>query len=397
MDIIYYHQYFITQEGSGGTRSFENAKALVKLGHNVTIVCGDGKSGVHDKYVNGVRKGTIQGINIIQFDIKYSNHQSFGNRVFSFIKFIMKSSRLVFTTNYDIIIATSTPLTIAIPGILAKLFKNKIFIFEVRDLWPELPKAMGIIKNSILLFLLSTFEYIAYKSADRIIALSDGMKLGIIKRGISDNKIKVVPNGCDIEFFNSVPFKRNSNKNFIGIYAGAHGMANGLNFLIDVGLYLKNKGKTNISILLIGDGSEKAFLQERVKKEKIKNIVFKPFIPKKNIVRFFKDADVGLQILKNIPAFYNGTSPNKFFDYLSAGLPVIINYPGEICNIIIKNNIGLAISSSEVVEFAEGLIYLSENKKILKDMSLRSKALASSDYKRKKLASEWCNWILERN
>ena len=127
MNILYYHQYFITREGSGGTRSFENAKSLVKLGHEVTVVCGDGKSGLENEYKKGLRKGIFEDINIIQFDIKYSNHHSFFKRISSFIKFVIKSSSLVFTMIYDIIIATSTPLTIAIPGILAKIFRKKTF------------------------------------------------------------------------------------------------------------------------------------------------------------------------------------------------------------------------------------------------------------------------------
>ena len=151
MKILIYHQYFISRDGAGGTRTYENGKALIEAGHSVTVVCGSGHSGLVSDYKNGVRSGSVDGIQVIQFDTKYSNYQSMPRRALSFLSFILRSSHLIFTLDYDLIFATSTPLTIGIPGILAKILRRKCFVFEVRDLWPELPKAMGIITNPIAL------------------------------------------------------------------------------------------------------------------------------------------------------------------------------------------------------------------------------------------------------
>ena len=399
MHILYYHQYFISREGAGGTRSYENALALVKAGHNVTMVCGHSKSGLISKYKKGIRFGKIDGINVIQFDTQYSNTQSFMRRSISFFTFIIRSSRLIFTLNYDIIVTTSTPLTIGIPGIIAKVFRRKYFIFEVRDLWPELPKAMGVIKNPIILSLMSLLEYLIYKSADRLIGLSGGMVNGISKRGISENRIMLIPNGCDNDLFSAEEkYKRAApmlDDDFIVIFSGAHGLANGLDAVLDTAVYLKSLEENNIKFLFVGEGNCKSDLIRRSETEELNNCIFLPSVSKNKIVKILKNADIGLQVLKDIPEFYNGTSPNKFYDYISAGLPVITNYPGEIAELIIKNNIGKVVDSDNPEDFANALLELRNNPEMRYKMKTNALELALDKFDRKKLVNKWVKWVTE--
>lgn len=394
-----YHQYFISREGAGGTRSYENALALIKAGHSVTMVCGDGHSGLEKKYKFGRRRGIVDGIEVIQFNIKYSNHLSLLRRSLSFLKFIIQSLGIVFTEKYDVIFATSTPLTIGIPGIFAKVFRGKYFVFEVRDLWPDLPVAMGVIKNPVVIYLLKLLEYLTYKSADRLIGLSSGMVEGIIKKGIPKERVKLLPNGCDVKIFEeeSSTISENSEKIFeknffIATFCGAHGLANGLDAVIDAAVYLNEINETEIKFLFIGDGKLKKNLIERANRENLGNCIFYSPVPRIKAMAYLMKSDIGLQILMNVPEFYNGTSPNKFYDYLAAGIPVLVNYPGEVAEIVKKNKLGFVADPGDFKSFGDSLILLKNNPELKREMKQNAKKV-SKILDRNIITSEWVEWV----
>lgn len=270
MRVLYFHQHFSTPYGGTGTRSFEFSKALIAKGHNVTVVCGSfdaGHTGITTEYVNGRRSGTVNGINVVEYHLPYSNKQSLVKRTLQFIKFAFFCCREIGRNNPDLVFCTSTPLTIAIPGIIAKVLYRKKFIFEVRDLWPELPVAMGVIRNPIVVSLLKVLEVSAYKIADKVVALSGGMQEGVVKY-IDASKTVVISNGCDNYLRHkedNIPFPVGiAQDDFVAVYSGTHGLANGLDALIDTGLYLQKKGIGNIKLLLIGDGLLKVSLQKEL-------------------------------------------------------------------------------------------------------------------------------------
>lgn len=349
MNILYFHQHFTTPAGSGGTRSFEFARNLVLAGHNVTLVCGSyvgGNTGLEGDFQGNQRQGLVEGINVIELKIPYSNKDIFFSRAIKFIRFSLKGLLITWKTDFDVLFATSTPLTACLPGIFAKLIRKGKFIFEVRDLWPELPKAMGVIKNPLLLICLDILETLGYRFADGIVGLSPGIVNGIKKKTGESKKVIMIPNGSDIELFQDQNSIVNLNfpselveSDFIALYAGTHGRANGLYSLLEAAKILNLK-EPNIKIVLIGDGSEKINLIKFKQDNCLNNTFFLDPLPKLQVVHWMKQANLGLQILSNVPEFYYGTSPNKFFDYLSSGLPVLINYPGWLADIVQKENIG---------------------------------------------------------
>mgnify|MGYP003839197285 FL=1 len=162
---------------------------------------------------------------------------------------------------YDILFASTTPLTVGIPGIFARWIRGKKFVFEVRDLWPELPKAMGVIKNPVILWLMSVLEFICYRSATKLVGLSDGIVKGIARRGVKLNKIANIPNGCDLDIFSANDGNLEINgvhvNDFLCLYSGTHGIANGLDILIDVAAELTSRGNNTIKFVLVGDGKLK--------------------------------------------------------------------------------------------------------------------------------------------
>jgi glycosyltransferase involved in cell wall biosynthesis len=401
MRVLYFHQHFGTPSGSGGTRSYEFARRLVSKGHSITMVCGSmaqSNTGLTESFAGGMRSGAVDGIDVIEFNLPYANKHSFLRRALQFFKYAIRSTKVALCADYDLVFATSTPLTAGIPGIVAKIFRRKPFIFEVRDLWPELPREMGVIKNPIVLLLMNWLEWISYHAASGCIGLSPGIVEGIMRRGIPQDRIRMIPNGCDHYIFGDEgvmkkrpPFALETD--LLATFTGAHGIANGLDAVLDAVAVLKNKNRNDIKILFIGDGMLKPHLMKRAIQEKLDNCFFMEPVPKNQLAELQKGVDVGLMILANVPAFYYGTSPNKFFDYISTGLPVLNNYPGWLADLINENNCGIAVPPDNPEAFADALIYMAEHKEILREMGINAKNLALREFNRNKLADDFINFL----
>ena len=400
MKVLYFHQHFSTPKGSTGIRSYAMAQKLLAKGHSVTIVCGSyagGATGLENKFTNGKREGQVNGIQVIEFDLVYSNNDGFFKRAYSFFIFALRSVGIALTEQYDLVFATSTPLTAGIPGIIARWLRGKTFVFEVRDLWPELPKEMGVITNPIALKLLKFLELTSYRSAHRLIGLSPGIVDGIKKLGVKQRNVTMIPNGCYLDIFSrkNQAWKPNgvNDSDLIAIFTGTHGIANGLDELLNVAKELKDRGRTNIKIVLVGQGKLKQNLQLRAQEENLSNVIFHDAIDKARLAGLMNAADIGLQVLANVPAFYYGTSPNKFFDYISAGLPVINNYPGWLSEMIKENDCGLVVAPEDFNDFADALEFAADNREKIEIMGQNSRRLAETLFDRERLSAQFVTWL----
>jgi glycosyltransferase involved in cell wall biosynthesis len=403
MKVLYFHQHFSTPEGSTGTRSYEFSRRLLKAGHEVTMVCGSysgGKTGLHGPFQRGQRVGVVDGIEIIELKLNYSNRDGFLKRTWIFLLFAIRSIWIALTKKYDLVFATTTPLTAGIPGIFAKWLRRKPFVFEVRDLWPELPKAMGVIRNPLVLGGMSLLEWISYRSADRLIGLSPGIVQGIHKRGVAGERIAMIPNGCDLELFANVGAAWRpvdvSPDDLLAIYTGTHGIANGLDAVLDAAAELKRRNVTQIKIVLVGDGKLKGELRQRATAEHLDNVFFLDPVGKSQLAGLMAGADLGMQILKNVPAFYYGTSPNKFFDYLSAGLPVLVNYPGWVAEMVVEHDCGFAVPGDDPVAFANALENAFAVKSYLRTKGKNGQDLAAREFDRNALGEQFVAWLKNR-
>lgn len=406
--ILYIHQYFSTPNGAVGTRSFEFSRRLVEAGHEVTVLCGT-------SHLISLEGADQAGINVIQVPISSSNRDGFVKRLCAFIGFALYASWHAVRTKCDLLYATSTPLSIGIPALAAKYIRRRKMIFEVRDLWPELPIAMGIIRNPLAIRVLEWFEKRCYNAADACVGLSPGIVEGIQKK-CPTKKVVMIPNGCDLNLFGKEVFAEfkptsaneekllsflNSQKpikgrnSLVALFCGAHGKANGLDAILDVAEYLKRQNSQSLQFVFIGDGQMKESLIKRASATDLDLCHFFDPIPKELLARVLAEVDLGLMILADFPAFRYGTSPNKFFDYLAAGLPVLCNYPGWITDLINKWDCGKGVAPNEPQAFAETLIELSHDQNRLNQMAANARELAVAEFERGKLYTKMEKLIVD--
>jgi glycosyltransferase involved in cell wall biosynthesis len=398
--LLYFHQHFATPQGASGTRSYEFARALIVRGHQVTMICGAHKlSGLDLPYdaAKGWHRGEVDGIDVISLPLAYSNRDSLFRRGWTFLRFALRSVRLALELDCDLVFATSTPITAVIPGLAAKWLRGKPFIFEVRDLWPELPRALGL-RNPFVLGGMSLLEFLGYRSADACIGLSPGIVEGIRARADERLPVAMIPNGSDLELFH--PSKRVrltlpglGSDDFVAGFTGAHGVANGLDALLDVAAELRRRGDTRVKLAFIGDGKEKERLASRATELGLTNCLFFQPVPKIELGAITASLDCGLMVLRDVPAFYRGTSPNKFFDYLAAGIPVINNYPGWLAGLITEHHCGIVVPPGNTSAFADALQSLAADSARRRAMGAAARLLAEKEFARPRLATEFAHTL----
>ena len=396
MRLLYFHQHFATPLGSGGTRSYEFARACVARGHSVTLVCGaHAQSGLNLPWdpQAGWSRGDVDGIDVISLPLPYSNRDGLLRRGWTFTWFALRSLRLALTESYDLAFATSTPLTAALPGLAARWLRGKPFVFEVRDLWPELPRALGV-RNPFLLGAMSLLEWAAYRGADACIGLSPGIVAGIRRRAPQGRAVTLFPNGSDLDLFH--PRQRAplglpgvTPGDFVAGFTGAHGPANGLDALLEVARELRRRGDTRVKLAFIGDGKEKDRLRALALADGLTNCLFFDPIPKQQLGAITASLDCGLMVLKDVPAFYDGTSPNKFFDYAAAGIPVVNNYPGWLAGLIHQAGAGVVVPPRNPVAFADALQALAADPERCRRAGAAARRLAEQRFARTDLATQF--------
>lgn len=399
MKVIYFAEHFDTPATGGGLRPYQMARRLIQKGHEVTMVCGGDhkRLGLAESGRKNIYRGVIDGIDVIQISMPYSNNDGIGKRAWIFLRFSWKAIRVAMKENYDLLFATSTPLTDGLPGIAAKWFRKKKFVFEVRDLWPELPKALGM-KNPFLLWGMSVLEKRSYHAADACVGLSPGICEGIVRRSQKGKPVAMIPNGCDLDLFapssdkpDVIPGVKPADT--VAVFTGAHGVANGLDAVLDMAKVLRDRNRDDIKLVFVGEGKMKRHLMERAAKEGLNNCIFLGYMPKKELNDVMSRADIGMMVLVNVPAFYYGTSPNKFFDYIASGLPVVNNYPGWLADLINENHCGIAVKPEKPELFADAVIQLAEHPEMRKEYGKNARALAEREFARDLLGARFVAFL----
>ena len=396
MNVAYIHQHFATQKGATGTRSYEMSRRLIQAGHRVTMICGAyDRSALEHQGNERVHELEIDGIRVLRIAEPYGNQMSFGRRIVAFSRFARTATRVVSRLDADLVFATSTPLTVGIPGMKSARRLGIPFVFEVRDLWPELPIALRVIRNPLLKWYTRRMERRIYRAADHIIALAPGIKEGVCRVGYPADQVSMIPNSCDLDLFRPSTELLEEARfgppgSFRLAFVGAHGLANGLDAVVDAAAELKRRGVSGVRFVFIGEGGQKPRLMERSRREELDGFIeWVSPIAKEELALILPRMDVGLMILKNVPSFYYGTSPNKFFDYVACGIPVLNNYPGWLADVIRDHRIGLAVPPDNPGAFADAVLHFRDHPFERREMGERARRLAESEFSRDLLGDQF--------
>lgn len=398
MRILYLHQHFSTPAGAAGTRSFAMARALVAQGHAVTLACGayaGAATGLEGPFRHGRREGVVAGVRVIEFAIGCGNAQGMAARAAAFLRYAAAATRLALAERFDLAIASSTPLTVALPAILAKRLRGLPFVFEIRDPWPELPRAMGI-GGPLLWGAMDRVADAACRDAAAVIALSEGMAATALAHGADPDRVAVIPNGCDLDLFGPQvrPWRPPgvAPEEILAVYAGAHGPANGLDQLLDAAAQMRG---SFVRLVLVGDGGERSRLVARAAADGLDNVLFLPPMPKAALAGLLAGAQIGVQCLAPVAAFAELTAPNKLMDYLAAGLPVVANTGGRMARLLADGPAGMVVPAGDPEALAAALCRLAGDPALRARMGAAARGLAEKRWDRRLLARHFCA-VIER-
>lgn len=364
MKILYLHQYFATPESNAGTRSYEMAKRLVSKGHKVTFITSSAFLSDNYKLKKGWNEIEIDKIKLHVLHLPYSNKDSYLKRIMKFVSFSIRASLKSLTIKSDVVFATSTPLTIAIPAVFYSKVKKIPMVFEVRDLWPELPVAIGAIKNPIIIKSAEMLEKFAYNNASHLIGLSPGMCDGIIRQGIDKSKVTLATNSCDTDLFDvdlSIGLKyKENNLKFVGnrkiiTYTGTFGAINDVKYIVDLAK-ASQENDYNLCFIAIGDGIQKNEIIRYSENLGVlnNNLYILDPVPKNEIVELLSAADLSLSLFGPIKEMWHN-SANKLFDALASQTPIAINYEGWQKDLILESKCGLVLPSLDFKLAAKSL------------------------------------------
>lgn len=371
MRILYVHQYFRTPAQGGAIRSWHLARGMVAAGHEVIMITA---------HAAAPRRETVEGIDLRYVQVPYSNEMSYGERIIAFGKFVWQVHQEIKSIDkIDVCYLTSTPLTVGLIGLWVRRKRRWPYLFEVRDLWPEAPIQMGAIRSAPVRYGLRWLEQRIYDRAEAIVALSPGMKAGVLARS-PQALVEMIPNMADLSFFASLPDKQVAEEllslpsSFRVLYAGTMGRANRLERLLRLAAACR---ETPIEWVLIGDGSEKEHLQSLA--EDLPQVRFVDPQNKESI-RCWHAASDAVYVSFGPQPVLETTSPNKFFDGLAAGKVMMVNVGGWMRELIEVNRCGFYADpdAPEIVR-EQLLAYLGDQQQVTK-ASQRSRDLAERDF-----------------
>ena len=367
------NHYAMPPNMPGGTRHYDLSQELIRKNFEVTIFSSGFSHEKKDyfKLFKGNQYvvenyGKLKFVWLKTTSYKKNNYKRIINMI-SYLTRILKVGHNF--SRPEVIIGSSVhPFAVIVAWLLSKKYKAK-FIFEVRDLWPQTPIDMGVIKpNGIIAKLMYAWEEFMYRRAEKIIVLLPNAKKYIESKGISAEKIVWIPNGVNLEQFNNPKqfdpdsnlaqlLRKNKNK-FKVIYTGAHGPANGLNVVIETASIFQ-KNHNEVQFFLIGNGVEKEKIQHNSEKYNLKNIHFFSSIPKEQIPDLLRYADLLLHCFAPVDVFKYGISPNKIFDYLASGKPIIMSVKTSN-NIVQEAGAGITVEPGNAEALAKGIVKIQE-------------------------------------
>lgn len=413
MRVLILHQYYLGPGQAGGARFNVIAQAWAKQ-HQVCVIADQRHylTAAHEpapsaSWCERADDGPVQlwrvsqpmpGLEAIAQRLGLKGR--FISRAQAFGAYALGAMRLLLSPRFgavDVVIASSPSLTVLLPGLLAKA-KGAKLVFEVRDLWPESAITAGVLPpDGALTRLLSALERIGYRRADAINALTPAIAADIKARCSPRAPIWVYPNGAELEAYADLgALERRAQQlrgelgldgRFIAMYAGAHGLANGLELLNEAAAHLREHPE--IALVAVGDGPERSSLIAQTARLGLSEQVrWLPAVPYAALPAYLRMADVGLVLLRDVSTFKT-VYPNKLFEMMACGLPVICNIPGQAQALLQEAGAGAWIPAGDARALAQALLTAREQRATLKAKGQAGRAFVARCFDRKRLAQAY--------
>lgn len=369
MHILFLTDNFPPEVNAPASRTFEHCREWVRQGAQVTVItCAPNfpKGAVFEGYRNKLwQSATVDGIRVIRVWSYITANEGFVKRILDYLSFMASATvAALFVRKVDVIVGTSPQFFTACAAYATSVLKRRPWVFELRDLWPESIKAVGAMKDSAAIRFLERVEAFLYRKADRIVVVTNSFKDTLVARGIDGGKIEIVTNGVDLDNFRPLPKDEALTRElgiegcFVAGYIGTHGMAHGLDTLLDAAALLQSDpGGAGIRLLFLGHGAEKAALVERARQMNLANVRFLDSVPKSEVARYWSLLDVSIIHLRNTDLF-NSVIPSKLFECMGMGIPVLHGVPGESADIVRREDVGEVFESGNAPQLAQGLLRL---------------------------------------
>jgi colanic acid biosynthesis glycosyl transferase WcaI len=399
MRILYLSQYFPPEAGATQTRAYEMARNLLRLGHAVTMIAEvpNHPSGIIPPAYRGklVERSQLEGIEVIRVWVKASPIKSFRNRMLFYLSYMAGASLaglLLAHGRYDLIYASSPPLFVGAAALALSALRRIPMLFEVRDLWPESAVALGELSNPRAVAWATRLEEACYRRARVIIVVTEGIRQRLLQRGLVGDKVHLIPNGANVDLFHFDPGARRRvrqelslGEKFVAIYAGIHGVAQGLETMVEAARRLQ--ADSQIHFLLVGDGPKKAELVELVRQYKLANVTLLDEQPRPAIPALLSAADAAVIPLRKLEIF-KGALPSKMFDSWACERPVLLSVDGEARQVMEAARGGVFVEPEDPQALAQAILELRRQPELRQQMGNRGRSFTERHYSRRAQAEQ---------
>ena len=406
MRILFLTHYFTPEGNAPAARTHEHCKRWIKEGHEIQVLTcvpnlPDGI--VYEGYRNNLwQRETIDGIEIIRVWTFLAANKGTIRRILNYVSYMFAATIAgVLVKRPDLVIATSPQFFCGLSGAIISKIRRIPFILEIRDIWPDGITAAGGLTNAK--WAIRLVEFLAsclYRSALKIITVGDGYKQKLEEKGISKDKIEIIPNGADSsKYFPCKPNKDliehfSLNGKFVCSYIGTIGMSHGLSIVLRAAKILREEGNDRILFMLVGDGAERLDLEKFASDTKLNNIIFTGRQPKELVPQLLSVADVCLVHLRKMELFKT-VYPSKIFEAAAMAKPIILGVEGFASKLIREAGAGICIEPENEVELLEALGKLKKNSNLRRAYGASGRKYVNKHFNRDKLAAEYLRLIVD--
>lgn len=404
MHILFLSHYFPPEVNAPATRTYEHCRRWVEMGHQVTVLScvphhpmGKAYPGYRNKLVHVEYK---DGIKVIRLLTYITANEGFLKRTINYVFYmVMATLAAPFLSRPDVVVSTSPQFFNGLAGYLVSRLRRRPWLLEIRDLWPESILAVGAIRNPRIIRILEWLERFAYRKADHIVAVTEAFKRHIVASGVPESKVSVIRNGVDLNFFDdrlapdqSYARELGVEGRFVAAYVGTHGMAHGLDTLLDAARLLRHR--EDIVLLTAGDGAEREHLQRRVFDEQLHNVKMLGQLPKEAMPRLWSITGASLVLLKKLDLFLT-VIPSKIFESMAMRRPIVLAVRGESQEIVEAAESGVCIEPENAEALAAVIEQLADDPERCAELGRNGHRCVEDEFDRRVLAERFAD-ILAR-